>query len=136
MELILRFVALRENFANYKSPMPKFLDNFMEENRELPEDRAAKIGDAFKNAADFVVMAFGKDGLRSDNTFRVLRFDSVMCGFDTYLESHSNPSEKEAAERLVDLEKDDDYNWSIEEFVTETNRVKKRMERVRSIFGA
>ena len=136
MELILRFIALRENFANYKSPMPKFLDNFMEENRELPEDRAAKIGDAFKNAADFVVMAFGKDGLRSDNTFRVLRFDSVMCGFDTYLESHANPSEKEAVERLVDLEKDDDYNWSIEEFVTETNRVKKRMERVRSIFGA
>ena len=136
MELILRFIALRENLANYKSPMPKFLDNFMEENRELSEDRAAKIGDAFKSAADFVVVAFGKDGLRSDNTFRVLRFDSVMCGFDAYLESHSNPSEKEVVDRLSELENDDDYNWSVEEFVTETSRVKKRMERIRSIFGA
>lgn len=136
MELILRFIALRENFANYRSPMPKFLDNFMEENRDISEDHAAKIVDAFKNATDFVIKVFGEDGLRRDNTFRVLRFDSVMGGFDAYLESHSNPSEKEVVDRLSDLEKDSDYNWSIEEFVNETNRVKKRMERVRSIFGA
>ena len=136
MELILRFIALRENFANYKSPMPKFLDNFMEENREMPEDRAARIGDAFKNATDFVIRALGKDGLRSGNTFRALRFDSLMVGFDAYLRSHSNPSEDEVVERLSDLEKDNDYSWSTEEFVNETNRVKKRMERVCSIFGA
>lgn len=136
MELILRFIALREDTENYKSPMPKFLDHFMEENREMSKERATTIADAFKGAADLVVATFGKNGLRNDNTFRVLRFDAVMGGFDAYLHSHSNPLEEDVRARLRDLEKDGEYNWSVEEFVNNPDRVKKRMERVRSIFGA
>ena len=136
MELILRFIALREDIANYRSPMSKFLDNFMEENREMSKERTVTIGNAFKNAADFVMKTLGRDGLRSVKTIRVLRFDAVMIGFDAYLESHPSPSEEEVVNRLGELDEDRDYIWSTEEFVNETSRVQKRIERVRSIFGA
>ena len=136
MELILRFIALRENYSNYRSPMPRFLDKFMEDNRDISEENAIRIGEAFKAAATLVTQTVGKDGLRSGSTLTVARFDAVMCGFDAYLESHPNPSLDEAVEFLKLLEKDREYKWSVEEFVNDTDRVKKRIERSRTIFGA
>ena len=136
MELILRFIALREDSAKYRSPMPKFLDNFMEEHREISNERSTIIKDAFKKTANLAMDTFGNNGLRSGNTFRALRFDALMIGCDTYLQSQRNPSKEEAGARMRGLERDNDYKWSIEEFVNETNRVKKRLERIRSIFGA
>ena len=136
MELILRFIALREDHENYKSPMSNFLDNFMEKNREMSEERAESVGDAFKRAATLVKKTFGERGLRSGKTLTASRFDAMMSGFDTYLESHSEPSEVKVADLLKDMEDNDDYKWSIDAFANETNRVRKRIECARAIFGA
>ncbi len=136
MELILRFIALREDHENYKSPMSNFLDNFMEKNREMSEERAESVGDAFKRAATLVKKTLGERGLRSGKTLTASRFDAMMSGFDTYLESHSEPSEVKVADLLKDMEDNDDYKWSIDAFANETNRVRKRIECARAIFGA
>lgn len=136
MELILRFIALREAHGEYRSPMPKFLDNFMEDNREIDPKRAEAIGEAFKKAAKHVKETIGKEGLRAGNTLSVSRFDAVMAGFDAYLQTHPQPSSQEIGDRLATLEADSDYQWSIDEFVNDTDRVKKRIERARAVFGA
>ena len=136
MELILRFIALREDHENYKSPMSNFLDNFMEKNREMSEERAESVGDAFKRAATLVKKTLGERGLRNGKTLTASRFDAMMSGFDTYLESHSEPSEVKVADLLKDMEDNDDYKWSIDAFANETNRVRKRIECARAIFGA
>ncbi len=136
MELILRFIALREDHENYKPPMSRFLDNFMERNREISEERAKSVGDAFKRATALVKKTLGEDGLRSGRTLTVSRFDAVMSGFDAYLKSYSKPSEKKVAHLLKYLEDDIDYKWSVDEFVNKPDRVRKRIERARAIFGA
>lgn len=135
MELILRFIALRENYTEYRSPMPKFLDNFMENNRDMKEEKVTEIKEAFEAAASLVKETIGKDGLRSGNTLTVSRFDAVMAGLDAYLEAHSELIKDDVLHRLQNLENDADYKWSIDEFVNDTERVKKRIERARSIFG-
>ena len=135
MELILRFIALREDYENYKPPMSSFLDNFMERNREISEEHAKSLADAFRSVITLVKKTLGEDGLRSGKTLMVSRFDAVMSGFDTYLKSYSEPSERRVVRLLSDMEDDDDYKWSVDEFVNRSDRVKKRIERARAIFG-
>ena len=136
MELILRFIALREDVSNYLSPMPKFLDRFMEQNRGILSGRAEEIGKAFKRVAALVRNTVGKDSIRSGNTLVVTRFDAVMVGLDSHLEAHPKTSGQEIATRLQKLETDEKYQWSIDEFVNDTGRVQTRIERARAILGA
>lgn len=133
MELILRFIALRKNHANYKSPMSNFLDNFMEKNRKKPM-KAAK--EAFIAAVNFVNETIGKDGLRNGGILTIPRFDMVMIGFSSYLESRPEPSKEEVIRLLSNIENNEDYKWSVAEFANDTDRVKKRIELARTFFKA
>lgn len=135
MELILRFVALRENFSGYKSPMPRFLDTFMEDNREMADEKVAEIVQAFQNITTWIAKSIGREGLRSGTTLTVSRFDAVMAGYDAYLIAHPEPETEQLVSKMQELEADADYLWSVEEFVNDTDRIKKRLERARAIFG-
>ena len=135
MELILRFVALRENLDGYKSPMPRFLDTFMEEHREMSTEKVEEVAQAFRDVTTWVANTIGREGLRSGNTLTVSRFDAVMAGYDAYLIAHPEPDAEQLNAKLQELEADPDYQWSIEEFVNDTDRVKMRLERARAIFG-
>jgi hypothetical protein len=135
MELILRFIALRENSDGYRSPMPRFLDLFMEEHREMAADKIQEITSAFQNVTTWVANTIGREGLRSGNTLTVSRFDAVMAGYDAFLIAHPEPEAEMLTSKLQELDADEQYQWSIDEFVNDTDRVKKRMERARAIFG-
>ena len=135
MELILRFIALRANYENYRSPMSEFLDSFMEKNRELSVENLKQIEKAFKKSVTLLKKTLGASGLRSGNTLTVARFDAVMSGFDAYLESCPEPSNVKVADLLETMEQKDDYKWSVEKFVNDTKRVKKRIECARTVFG-
>lgn len=136
MELILRFIALREDYEAYRSPMPKFLDTFMEKNRDISVEKIDELKERFTNVAGLVSKTIGKEGLRSGNTLTVSRFDAIMTGFDAYLETHVDENSEEVLGRLKQLETDKKFQWSIEEFVNDTDRVKARISRAKSIFGA
>jgi hypothetical protein len=136
MELILRFIALREDIANYRSPMPRFLDNFMEQNRDISLERANLIKGAFEHVVDAAVHMVGKGRFRSGNALTVSRFDAIMAGLDAYLAENPAPQKDALLLKLADLEADTDYKWSIDEFVNDTDRVKKRIDRARTILGS
>jgi hypothetical protein len=136
VELILRFLALKQDHESYRGPMPKFLDNFMERNRNISAERASELGQAFANTVRMVNSSIGRDGLRSGSTLTVARFDALMAGFDSYAASGAELDEGEIVEKLAELEADEEYKWSIEEFVNDTERVKTRIKRARAIFGA
>ena len=136
MELILRFIALRESHASYRSPMPKFLDDFMEDNRDMSAERLDSIKSRFERVSDVVVHMIGKEKFRSGNTLTVSRFDAVMAGVDAYLEVNAEPNREAVLQKLDELEQDNEYKWSVEEFVNDTDRVRKRITRARDIFGS
>lgn len=136
MELILRFIALREDHENYKPPMSSFLDNFMERNREMSEEHAKSVGQAFRRTATFVKETLGEDGLRIGGMLTTPRFDTVMNGFDSYLGSRSEPSKEGVVRLLRNMEKEDDCKWPVDEHINLADRVKMRVQRARTIFGA
>lgn len=135
MELILRFIALRADYSNYRSPMPKFLDGYTETNRNIDDKSVANIEAAFEKVSDLVLNTIGKEGLRSGNTLKVSRFDAVMAGFDEYVGSHSKVDKSKLKSKLKQLEDDEEYKWSIDEFINDTDRVRVRINRARTIFG-
>jgi len=136
MELILRFIALQERHDDYTWPMPKFLDRFMEEHRDMAEERVNELKTVLSRCVKLVRETIGSEGLRSGKTLTVARFDAVMTGFSAYLGKHSEPDKAEVMDRLVRLEGDGRYIWSIDEFVNDTNRVRTRIARAKEIFGA
>lgn len=135
MELVLRFAALRESGSTYKSPMPKFLTNYMESRRYMDGSALEDLKASFSATAKAVLDIYGADVLRSGATLVVSKFDAVMVGVDTFLSAHGGADPGALIERLKALEADDDYNWSIAEFVNDTDRVTKRIERAKTIFG-
>jgi hypothetical protein len=108
----------------------------MESRRELSQKVAEDFGKSFQSVAALVKQAIGRDGLRSGNTLTVSRYDAIMAGFLAYLAKTTEPNPDEIKDRLASLEADTEYLWSIEEFVNDTERVTKRLERARAILGA
>ena len=132
MELILRVIALREKLDDYSSPMRNFLDTFMEENREIAEEKADELRSAFAQWVELMKEIF----LHRKNPPSVSQFDSVMIGINSYLSEHPEPDPTEVLVRLEQLEHDSDYIWSTEKFTHETDRIKKRINRAKEIFRA
>jgi hypothetical protein len=134
LEAILRYIALLENGGAYKSPMPRFLDRYMEDNRHIPADRAAIISANFAEAVDLARAVRGNEAFKQGGTFLLTTFDGVMVGI-----THGLRTGKSGAawvkERWDELDHDDDYKWSIDEFVNDTNRVEKRLQRAIEIFS-
>ena len=136
MELILRVIALRENYDDYRSPMRNFLDTFMEENRDIAASKISELKAVFAKCVNLIRPAFGKESLRPGRTLTASRFDAVMIGVDAYLSRHPDPEPTDVFDRLKKLEQDSDYIWSIERSTSETERVKMRISRAKEIFGS
>lgn len=133
VEAILRYIALLENGNMYKSPMPRFLDKFMEDNRHISTDRAAALSDEFKRAVALARAARSDDAFKQGGTFLLATFDGVMVGITHGLRAGKDGSDW-VEERWEELDADQEYRWSIEEFVNDTNRVEARHRRSIEIF--
>lgn len=134
VEAILRFIALFEDWQNYRSAMPKFLDNFMEKNRHISEDKVIELEKLFAQACSLVIGARSAEAFKRRGTFVLTLFDAVMVGIATALRSGIELTNEMVSDRWNKLENDNEFIWSTEEFVNDTNRVKKRMERSIEIF--
>lgn len=77
-ELILRFFALYEESERYRAPMRKFLNDYMSSNRKIDTEKAARLGDIFKQTCTKIVSALGEKPFRPIRALNVAVFDSVM----------------------------------------------------------
>lgn len=140
MELILRSISLIENGDNYKAAMPRFLDNYMEANREMAPDKLQKVRDNFKLVTSAIVNSIGRDGLRNGTNFILTKLDAVMVGYSEYLKKYSTVDHADLIKRVGELESDTgdltSYQWAVSEFVNDTDRVLTRVRRARQIIGA
>ncbi|UWP91552.1 DUF262 domain-containing protein [Aliiroseovarius crassostreae] len=79
-EAILRALALYSNGDSYKSPMPGFLDNYMEDDRYLSEEAAKALKLRFELAVKLIRSSIGDDALKRGGTFVLTRFDALVVG--------------------------------------------------------
>lgn len=118
-EAILRVIALSVNGKNYKSPMPRFLDDFMDENRNISDEDANKLKVYFSLSVGFIRASMGDEALKRRGTFMLTRFDALATGLMNALrikQAIATPEFKEAflqqledrsvADRLNALEDD------------------------------
>ena len=65
VELVLRFAAFYHNsFINYKPPIKKFLNNDMEKYRNITDQDASKLQDAFKNTVSLIKSFLGEHAFK------------------------------------------------------------------------
>lgn len=60
VELVLRFLAMREGWANYEKPMKSFLNDFMVRKRKLGDTETEEIGLMFNQTCADVVQQLGE----------------------------------------------------------------------------
>lgn len=119
-EIILRALALFESADQYKSPMPRFLDTYMEANRKITDEHGVKLKLFFDLAVKLIRDSLGDDALKRGGTFMLTRLDALVVGlmeaFRTVeltdgaeLEASvlEKMGDRSVSDRLVELEADD-----------------------------
>lgn len=100
-ELILRALAMSDVLDHivdrwddteqrriaYKPPMAQFLNNYLDQNSEVPEGDRKKLSDAFNAACKLLVDANGKDGLKFSGRLNAAHIDAVL-GTLIYAQRH------------------------------------------------
>jgi hypothetical protein len=79
-ELILRFLALLYEGANYQRPMVTFLNKYMGKNRDPAVEEVAVMTEAFEHSIDLVLASIGARAFRPVRALNAAVFDSVMVG--------------------------------------------------------
>ncbi|HLP51360.1 MAG TPA: DUF262 domain-containing protein [Chitinophagales bacterium] len=79
-EILLRFFALYFDFANYQKPLKKFLNNFMESNKEMQKVSEAEMNAVLVPALTFIHSTLGSSAFRltKGTPINAAVFDSVM----------------------------------------------------------
>jgi hypothetical protein len=129
IELILRFFAFRDNRQNYKSPMKKFLTDYMVEKRNPDESQKGIFVERWNAVIDKLDEAIGDRIFRpSGRAMNVAFFDSFTVA--TSIKLAQNPALSIDAIRIAYgiLEKDRDFQHSILSGTATTSSVNSRFD--------
>ncbi len=61
-ELVLRFFALKDSFKSYSGGLKNILDNYLDKNQNLKEEKILELEKHFKETLEKVQIIFGNDG--------------------------------------------------------------------------
>lgn len=104
-ELLLRFFALHYEAKNYRRPMRRFLNNFLDGNDMICNAREKEFRHIFEESIALVAEALGEDAFRPEKQLNTAVFDSVMIGIARRLNlKKSKPTAlavKKAYEKLL-----------------------------------
>ena len=144
IEFVLRFASFyHQTYLRYKSPMKKFMNDEMEERRDISEDDANKLKKAFDNSASLVFSLLGENAFRrftigteenkngkwESQQFNAALFDVLMWAFadkDRGMVMRNLDSIREELIHLMST--NDEFNDSILLATSQTKRVKQRFK--------
>lgn len=127
-ELILRFLAMYFNRKNYKSPLKRFLNEYMGRNRHLKTQSEGEIRRVFENAMETAYTHLGSHAFKSDNNrFTAAVFDSVAVGIAHRLERGDIQNGKVLKAQYESLKKNENYREVISGGTAHTKIVNTRL---------
>jgi hypothetical protein len=127
-ELILRFLALATSRGEYKRPMRRFLDSFLDDNAQLDKKKADTFKKLFKDAIDIARDAIGEDAFRPEKQLNTAVFDAVMVGLSERLRSKPLPDKGRIGKAYAQLVQDDDFRSSYLKATADEEQVRNRIE--------
>lgn len=137
-ELVLRFIALDEDYPDYKPPLKRFLNDFMQRHQNPTDAWLRKKADLFRDTVGKVRAAFGPATFRIANgqgqplegtVVRAL-FDAQMLTFAHVPESDPRPYRAEIARKMAPLFHDDEFIDVLRRATGDRSRLRFRVERV------
>ena len=126
-ELVLRFLALRHALEEYSSPMKRFLNDFMERNRDPSPDALDDFRSVFETTVETVDRMLGAKALRPDRPLNAAVADAVLVGTASRLERgpiESGDKFRRAHQRLIERLRSDELYQSR---TTHENRLRERI---------
>ena len=131
-QLILRYMALFHDAQSYKKPMVKFLNEFMQKNKNADTAFLNKEKERFRTTCAAIMESLGNDSLRYRRAFHSALFDSVFVAFAKNLPVQSRGMKG----RMEKLKQNPQFQKSIEARTSDEESVKQRLALAESVlFG-
>lgn len=134
VETILRFLALYENHATYKAPMPSFLDRYMEEKRNLDTVSLQNLNEVFKITTTRLIEACGESLFKKGGTFLLSKFDAITVGLAKSIDLGVTLNDSDINAKVAQLLDDPIYKKATAEFINDTQNVTNRIDTAIKIF--
>jgi hypothetical protein len=135
-ELILRFIALKEDFNSYKKPLSGFLNQFCENNQNVDNDQLLTWKNNFlrtiervnKVLGEFAFRIFNEDG-RINKNINAALYDAQMIGFSNMDHEIRKISRSKLKKALIELYNEDKFKQSITSGTSASSLVRYRISR-------
>lgn len=86
-ELILRYLALCDEFENYQRPMGDFLTKYMKKHSDASDRFLDNIAENFNRSIQFIYDAVGSRAFKPQRAVNAANFDAIMVGVTKNLEN-------------------------------------------------
>lgn len=123
IELVLRFLALRQSSADYEKPMKDFLSQFMRLRRRAPKEELDTYKRVFQDTASSVVASLGEKPFHVRAGLNAAVFDSVFTAFSKNL----NRIPPDIRQRYASLVKQEAFLRSVSSGTTDKDVVASRL---------
>ncbi len=134
-ELILRFLALLVDEKNYKRPMKKFLNDFMEDHRKIDEVTAARLSKTFTSVMAKIHTSIGPKAFKPVSSFNAAVFDAIAFGIAVRLEKGPIKDSKHLVSSYTEVLENEDFKFWTSRATADDETLKKRLEFARKAFG-
>ncbi|MEZ6189122.1 MAG: DUF262 domain-containing protein [Planctomycetota bacterium] len=137
-ELILRFLALRANFEDYKPPLKRYLNNYMQAVQCADEDQVEEAAQIFRETITVLHATLGDGAFRladrtgepTEKAINRALFDSQMLAFSWVTKEPTASQRKKVLKELASLYKDPEFLDTIRRATGDRTRTRRRVGRV------
>ena len=130
-EMLLRVLALSNDWRNYSKPMKTFITNYMEKLDTETADSVAGLGQRFAVACSAVREALGDKPFHLRQRINLAALDSVMA---TAVEAGGS-IQQDWANAFEGLKNNSNFAYTVTYNTSDTSVVHQRIELVRQAFG-
>lgn len=135
-ELILRFLALYFNAAEYATPMKSFLNTFMGRNRSLAKYSEQAIRKAFEPTIELAYKSLGRNAFKPWGRLNAAVVDALAVGLARRLEQGPVTDGEALKKAYTELIKNVDFVKAIETGTAKEESVKSRLDLATKAFAS
>jgi hypothetical protein len=135
-ELILRFLAMALKSVEYKRPMRRFLDSFLDANQNLNKPKEVEFRGLFESVIEIVDKTIGPSAFRPEKQLNTAVFDAVMVGLSRRLKSEKKPNLSELRKVYDVLLKGDEFRAAYLRATADEEQVKSRIKLATDAFAS
>lgn len=133
-ELILRFLAFSEKFEKYNGKLAKFLNEFMDDNQHVNEEKISEYRQLFQRSIDQIYHKV------ADNN-RLVKLskattEGIFVGVARNIEQLKNESDDQLKQKFQKLREDENFSIdNLKEGLSQKEKVINRLQRAVEIFA-